>query len=47
MSANVDHGKFFSILPVDLYSEKDTIMDLLSSLETENYIKAAFQERII
>ena len=24
MSANVDHGKFFSILPVDLYSEKDT-----------------------
>ena len=45
MSANVDHGKFFSILPVDLYSEKDTIMDLLSSLETENYIKAAYKSK--
>lgn len=45
MSTNVDHGKFFSILPVDLYSEKDTIMDLLSSLETENYIKAAYKSK--
>ena len=41
MAANFDHGRFYSILPVDLYSEKDTIMDLLSSLETENYIKTA------
>ena len=45
MAANFDHGRFYSILPVDLYSEKDTIMDLLSSLETENYIKTAYKSK--
>lgn len=45
MSANFEHGKFYNILPVDLYSEKDTIMDLLSSLETENYIKAVYKSK--
>ena len=45
MSASFDRGKSYSILPVDLYSEKDTIMDLLSSLETENYIKTAYKSK--
>ena len=45
MLANFDNGRFYSILPVDLYSEKDTIMDLLSSLETENYIKEAYKSK--
>ena len=38
-------GKTYSILPVDLYSENNTIMDLLSSLETENYIKSTYKAK--
>ena len=45
MLENYNHGKFYTILPVDLYSEKDTIIDLLSSLETENYIKAVYKSK--
>lgn len=45
MSATFNQGRIYSILPVDLYSEKDTIMDLLASLETENYIKTAYKSK--
>lgn len=45
MSENYNSGKFYNILPVDLYSEKDTIIDLLSSLETENYIKTVYKSK--
>lgn len=45
MSANFEYGKTYNVLPVDLHSEGDTIMDLLSSLETENYIKAAYKAK--
>lgn len=43
MAANFDHGRFYSILPVDLYSEKDTIMDLLSSLEIGLYCYGVYE----
>ena len=36
-------GDFYSILPVSVYSEKETIMDLLTSLENENYIKKIYK----
>lgn len=36
-------GNFYSILPVSVYSEKETIMDLLTSLENENYIKKIYK----
>ena len=45
ITENFNKGTFYKILPVDLYSEKDTIIDLLSSLETENYIKEAYKEK--
>lgn len=45
ITESIHHGKIYSILPVDLYSEKNTIMDLLSSLETENYIKAIYKAK--
>lgn len=36
---------YFDILPVDIYSEKETIMDLLASLENENYIKEIYKTK--
>lgn len=45
IGANISLGKYYSILPVDLYSEKDTMMDLLSSLENENYIKSIYKTK--
>lgn len=45
MVASFEVGKTYSVLPVDLNSERDTIIDLLSSLETENYIKAVYKAK--
>ncbi len=45
IDANIEKDLYYDILPVDVYSEKDTIMDLLSSLENENYIKELYRKK--
>lgn len=42
---HIDVQDYFSILSVDMYSEKETIMDLLASLENENYIKEIYKAK--
>ena len=45
MDAVFSRGKFNNILPVDIHSDRDTLIDILTSLETENYIKTAYKEK--
>lgn len=47
VASNLDRDNYYSILPVNIYSEKETIMDLLASLENENYIKAVYKSKKI
>lgn len=42
---HIDSQNYFSILPVNIYSEKETVMDLLASLENENYIKEVYRKK--
>lgn len=45
IASNLDHDRYYSILPVNIYSEKETIMDLLASLENVNYIKSVYKSK--
>ncbi len=45
ISANLDKDEYPDILLMDMYSEKETIMDLLTSLENENYIKSLYKRK--
>ena len=45
MESVFSRGKFYNILPVDIHSDRDTLIDILTSLETENYIKTAYKEK--
>lgn len=38
-------GFFYDILPIDIYKQEDSIMDLLMSLENENYIKDIYKKK--
>lgn len=43
IDSNLAAESYLGILPVDLYSEHDTVIDLLASLENENYIKEIYK----
>ena len=43
--SNLDLDAYYNILPVNIYSEKETIMDLLASLENVNYIKSLYKSK--
>lgn len=45
IKSNLEHDNYYSILPVNIYSEKETIMDLLASLENEKYIKEVYKSK--
>lgn len=45
IASNLEHDNFCNILPVNIYSEKETIMDLLASLENVNYIKSVYKSK--
>lgn len=45
IASNLEHDSFCNILPVNIYSEKETIMDLLASLENVNYIKSVYKSK--
>ena len=45
ISANLDKDEYPDIFLMDMYSEKETIMDLLTSLENENYIKLLYKRK--
>lgn len=45
IEANLESESFHSLLHIDIYAEKETIMDLLASLENENYIKSIYKAK--
>lgn len=45
ININLLSKKYYDILFIDRYSEKDTVMDLLASLENENYIKKIYKQK--
>lgn len=45
ISYKLKHENYYNILPVNIYTEKETIMDLLASLENEKYIKTIYKEK--
>lgn len=45
IESNFAAESYLGILPVDMYSEQDTVIDLLASLENENYIKEIYRKK--
>lgn len=45
IESNFSAESYLGILPIDVYSEADTIIDLLASLENEKYIKEIYTKK--
>ncbi len=42
---NLQQNRYHTVLPVDIYTEKQTVMDMLASFENENYIRRIYSTK--